>query len=200
MGWPALAAVGLGYLLGAFPTGALVGRLAGVDLRRRGSGSTGATNVLRVLGPGAGALVLAVDIGKGWLAARLAQRWAGPAWAPLAGLAAVGGHNYSVFLGGRGGKGVATGLGTLLALSPRALLLGAAAGLPAIALTRQVSLGSLVGTTTAAAAVGEHALAGERPAAYWLYAVGASGLIWYAHRDNIARLRAGTERRLGERA
>lgn len=200
MGWRVLACAALGYLLGAFPTGALLGRLAGVDLRQRGSGSTGATNVLRVLGPRAGALVLAVDIGKGWLAVIMARRWAGPAGAPLAGLAAMVGHNYSVFLGGRGGKGVATGLGTLLALSPRAVLLGAAASLPAIALTRHVSLGSLVGTTTAAAAVGERALAGRQPAAYWLYALGASGLIWYAHRENIARLRAGTERRLGERA
>ncbi|MBX6724365.1 MAG: glycerol-3-phosphate acyltransferase, partial [Dactylosporangium sp.] len=92
------------------------------------------------------------------------------------------------------------GLGSLLALAPSALALGAVAGVPAIALTRHVSLGSLLGTSTAAAALGGQTLARRAPATYLAYAVGATALIWYAHRENIARLRAGTERRLGERA
>ncbi|MBX5491104.1 MAG: glycerol-3-phosphate acyltransferase [Chloroflexi bacterium] len=200
MTWRGVACVALGYLLGAFPTGALVGRLRGVDLRQRGSGSTGATNAVRVLGPGAGAVVLAGDAFKGWLAATAGRHWGGVRWAPLAALAALVGHNYSLFLGGRGGKGVATGLGSLLALAPSALALGAVAGVPAIALTRHVSLGSLLGTSTAAAALGGRTLAGRAPATSLAYVVGATALIWYAHRENIARLRAGTERRLGERA
>src|SRR5262245_4852823 len=101
-----LALLALAYLLGAIPTGALVGRAYGVDLRARGSQRTGATNALRLLGRRAGALVLAGDALKGLVAVALARRLGGGPWLPpLAALAAVVGHVYSVFLGGGGGRG-----------------------------------------------------------------------------------------------
>src|SRR5205809_1724601 len=113
----------LAYLVGAVPTGALVARLHGVDLTQHGSRRTGATNALRVLGKPAAALVLGGDVLKGvlagWVVGRLVPHDASGA---VAALVAVIGHTYSVFLGGRGGRGVATGLGGLLALSPPALL------------------------------------------------------------------------------
>src|SRR6476646_8460686 len=119
--WAALLL--LAYLIGAVPTGALVARVHGVDLTQHGSRRTGATNALRVLGKPAAALVLGGDVLKGvlavWVAGRLGRHDAGGA---VAALVAVIGHTYSVFLGGRGGRGVATGLGSLLALSPPSLL------------------------------------------------------------------------------
>src|SRR3954470_20656776 len=119
----------LAYFLGAIPTGALVARVHGVDLSQHGSRRTGATNALRVLGKPAAALVLGGDVLKGvlavWLVGRLARHDLGSA---VAALVAVVGHTYSVFLGGHGGRGVATGLGGLLALSPPALLVAAGGG------------------------------------------------------------------------
>src|SRR5579883_2189488 len=166
------------YLLGAFPTGALVARARGVDLTQHGSRRTGATNALRVLGKRAAAGILLGDALKGVLAVLLARRCLRSDWAPpVAALLAMTGHTYSVFLGGKGGRGVATGLGALLALSPGALLVAAVAGVGTIAGTRIVSLGSLAG-----------ALAG------------GAGFLLYSHRDNVARLLAGTERRLGQPA
>ena len=195
-----LLLVVLGYLLGAFPTGALVARLYGVDLRQQGSRSTGATNALRVLGKPAGAAVLGVDVLKGWLAVYLARRWGGSGWAVrLAGAAAVVGHSYSVFLGGRGGKSVATGLGSLLALRPSACAAAAGVALPIIGATRYVSLGSLAGASVGALVLSASAARGRAGRADLLYAATVSGLIWWRHRENIERLLAGTERRLGER-
>src|SRR5437764_128820 len=144
--WPVL--VLLAYFIGAIPTGALVARVHGIDLTQHGSRRTGATNALRVLGKPAAALVLGGDVLKGmlavWVGGRLVQHEGGGA---VAALVAVIGHTYSLFLGGRGGRGVATGLGSLFALSPLALLWAAASGLATMAATRYVSLGSLVGAT-----------------------------------------------------
>src|SRR5687768_6840559 len=149
-GWILLVA----YLVGAIPIGAMVARAHGVDLTQHGSRRTGATNALRVLGKRAAVLVLVGDALKGVAAVQLAQRCGGSSWAPpLAALAAMGGHTYSIFLGGRGGRGVATGLGALLALSPSALLTAAVAGVGAVAATRYVSLGSLLGALAGAGAV-----------------------------------------------
>ncbi len=197
--WLALAA--MAYLLGAFPSGALVARAYGVDLTRRGSQRTGATNALRVLGKRAAIGILVADALKGLLATRLARACVGSDWAPpVAALLAMTGHTYSVFLGGKGGRGVATGLGALLALSPGALLVAAVAGVSTIAATRLVSLGSLAGAVAGAGALAVQAVWGRAPRSYCLFALGGAAFLVYSHRDNVARLLAGTERRLGQPA
>jgi acyl phosphate:glycerol-3-phosphate acyltransferase len=197
--WAALAL--FAYLIGAVPTGALVARAYGVDLTQHGSQRTGATNALRVLGKPAAALVLGGDVLKGllavWLAGRVVPHDAGR---PLAALTAVIGHTYSVFLGGRGGRGVATGLGGLLALSPASLLWAAVGGLGTMAATRYVSLGSLVGAATGGVALAWRVGRGTAPRAYLLYALAGPVFLVYSHRDNIQRLLNDSERRLGERA
>jgi len=201
----ALAAVAAGYLLGAVPIGLLVGRIAGnVDVRDVGSRRTGATNVTRTLGMGWGAVVLLLDIAKGVgavLLARLLFRDGAPGeWiAAAAGLAAVIGHNWSVLIGFRGGRGVATTGGGLIGLAPLAVL----AVVPIMVLivwrTRFVSAASLAGAAGAmvATAVLAAANVGTWPA--FAYAVAAGSLVIASHGDNIARLRDGTERRIGER-
>jgi glycerol-3-phosphate acyltransferase PlsY len=200
-----LAAVVIGYLLGAIPSGVIVGRLAGrVDLREHGSRRTGTTNALRVLGPVAAGLVLALDIAKGAAAVLIAQRLAesdpSAAWiGAVAGAAAIVGHTWSVFIGFGGGRGVATAGGALAAMSPLIVALL----VPIIALviwrTRYVSLGSIVGAIASPLVATALAVAGWAPVAAIGLALGAAVLITVRHADNITRLRAGTERRLGQR-
>jgi glycerol-3-phosphate acyltransferase PlsY len=197
-----LAALVVGYLLGAIPTGALVARLyRQVDLTRVGSRRTGATNVLRTLGPGAAAVVFLGDFFKGTAAVLLASAFTGgDSWAmALAGMVAVFGHAYSPFIGFRGGRGVTTGLGGLLPISPGAAGLGLLVGAATIAATRYVSLGSILGTSAAALALIAWSLTPGHSIAYVVFAVVVAGFIVIAHRDNIERLRRGTERRLGKR-
>lgn len=199
---PYVLAALLGYLIGSIPTGALVARLyGGVDLTKVGSKRTGATNVLRTLGPVAAALVLLGDISKGVAAVLLCALVAAPdAWTQsAAGLAAVLGHAYSPFLGFKGGRGVATGLGGLLALSPPSAGLATVVGIVTIAATRYVSLGSILGTLVGAGALAFGALSGRGPAGHLVFALGVGTFIVVAHHDNIERLLHGTERRLGER-
>ena len=200
----AAAAVAAGYLIGAIPIGLLVGRLVGdVDLREHGSRRTGATNATRALGMRWGALVLLLDVGKGVAAvllARLLYPGDGAEWvAAAAGLAAVIGHNWSVFIGFSGGRGVATTGGGLLALAPVAV----AAVLPLMVLivwaTRYVSAASLAGAIGAMLATALLAWSGTGSWPAFGYALLAGSVVIASHRDNIARLRAGTERRLGER-
>ena len=196
-----LVLVLVAYFLGAFPTGALVARAHGVDLTQYGSRRTGATNALRVLGRRAGVMVLGGDALKGLLGVALARRYGGTAWLPpLAALVAMAGHTYSIFLGGKGGRGVATGLGALLGLSPAALVAAAVAGVGTIAASRYVSLGSLVGAMVGGAALGVQAAQGQVPRPYLLYAAGGAAFLLQSHRDNLVRLLDGTERRLGEAA
>ncbi|MCC7106301.1 MAG: glycerol-3-phosphate 1-O-acyltransferase PlsY [Chloroflexi bacterium] len=192
----------IGYLFGSIPSGALVARSAGgPDLRRVGSGRTGATNVLRTLGKKAAAVVFIADFVKGALAVGLVHLLTGGdevSQAAAAALAVVG-HVYSPFMGFKGGRGVTTGLGGLLALAPAA---GAAAlvfGSVAIVLTRYVSLGSIVGAVVGALGVILLVTAHLEPAPYAVYAVAVAAFIVVAHHDNIGRLFSGTERRLGER-
>lgn len=200
-------AAALAYLLGALPFGLLVGRLVrGIDLRRHGSGRTGTANALRTLGPKAAAAVLALDLAKGVVAVvatRLivgafdpgAAEWA----AAVAGVAAVIGHVMSVFIGFRGGRGVATTAGALVALSPLALGI---VGPPALALmwfSRYVSLGSVIGSLASPVVVGALVLLDAAGIPALAYAVASSAVVVVAHRDNIARLRAGTERKIGQR-
>jgi glycerol-3-phosphate acyltransferase PlsY len=203
-----LAAAALaGYLLGSTPSGVLVGRLFGnVDPRMHGSGKTGATNVLRTLGPGPALLVVTMDAAKGAIAILLARfvfMPAGPdisvalqGWAEAcAGFAALLGHNYSLFLKFTGGRGVATGAGTMLAISPFVFLVAIIAFIVPIATTRYVSLGSIL--ACAAAGITDIVLAvlGLDSPQHAIYiAAGAAFIIW-SHHDNIQRLLSGTERK-----
>ena len=193
-----LLAVPLAGLLGAIPFGVLITRLLGAeDPRRSGSGNIGATNVLRTSGWKSGVPTLLLDVLKGAAAVLLARRLASPADAPAlesaAALAAALGHMYSPFTGFRGGKGVATGLGAYAVLLPGPTALAALVFLLAAALTRYVSLASIL----AAAAL---PLAGAwmgRPAVVYTLCGAASLLVICKHRDNIGRLARGEENRIG---
>ncbi len=199
--------VAIGYLVGAVPVGVIVGRLvAGVDIRRHGSRRTGATNALRTLGARWAMVVFALDLAKGLLAVLLARALyaAGPPGSPewvaaAAGVAAVVGHNWSAFIGFSGGRGVATAAGGLLALSPLTLAIVAPIVAAIVWRTRYVSLGSLTAAAVAVGVTAGLAAAGLGSSAAVGYALAAGALVWFAHRDNIERLRAGTERRIGER-
>jgi glycerol-3-phosphate acyltransferase PlsY len=197
-----LLALILGYLLGSIPSGALVARVYGkVDLTQVGSRRTGATNVLRTLGPGAAAIVFLGDLLKGAAAVLIARAlWPDDTWAiAVAGTAAVLGHAYSPFIGFKGGRGVTTGLGAMLAIAPVAALVAAVVGIVTIATTRYVSLGSILGTLVASVAVIVLTVVYRSPVAYAAFAAVVGAFIVIAHHDNIDRLRHGTERRLGER-
>lgn len=191
------AALVLAYLLGSIPAGAWVARGRGVDIQQVGSGNTGATNVLRTLGWAPAVIVALFDIFKGALAVILARLVFDDALTPaLCGLLAVLGHNFSVFLRFRGGKGVATTLGTFIAIDPVIGLGAMAVGFVCIVLTRFVSAGSMIGGVTALVL----AVALTRPV--WMIGIVAvlAGLLVWRHRDNILRLGSGTERRFGEKA
>lgn len=204
----AAAIVALSYLLGALPFGIVAGRLAGgVDLRQHGSGRTGATNTLRTLGPGWAAAVLLLDVAKGAVVVLLARVAYQPdgfvavEWlAAAAGLAAVTGHNWSIFIGFRGGRGVATTGGGLLAMTPLSVVVLIPIMLLVIWRTRYVSAGSLVGGASAPVVAAIFAALGLTGWSAVGYAGVAGLLVIVSHRDNIARLRAGTERRIGEKA
>jgi acyl phosphate:glycerol-3-phosphate acyltransferase len=199
-----MAAV-VGYLLGSIPTGMIVARVyRNVDLTAYGSGRTGATNVLRTLGSGAAAIAFAGDFLKGLLAVAVARyviAFGDPQipWLELiAAIAAVLGHSYSMFIGFKGGRGVVTGFGATIVAAPVPMLIALVVGAVCIAATRYVSLGSVVGSALAGVLLCVQAvLTGEPAWALWGVLVG--GFIVVAHRDNIERLLAGTERKLGER-
>jgi glycerol-3-phosphate acyltransferase PlsY len=207
-----LLAAGVGYLLGSIPSGVIVARLFGnVDPRTQGSGKTGATNVLRTLGPGPAVLVAVLDILKGVAAVLLARYLIYPLGADatlaqhnlqataeaIAAFAALLGHNFSIFLGFKGGRGVATGGGTIFAITPIAGLIGVTAMAIPIAVTRYVSLGSIVGAIVTGVAALILALTGHDYLPHAIYALVGGGFVVYAHRDNIQRLLNGTERRIG---
>jgi glycerol-3-phosphate acyltransferase PlsY len=191
-----------GYLLGAIPTGYLLGRwLAGVDLREHGSGSTGATNTMRVLGARGFAATLRLDVAKAASAILLARALgAGEIGECLAAIAAIVGHNWSAFIGFSGGRGVACSIGAMLLLYWPGALIGIFAAAALIYATRYVSLGSIAGTIlgliATLVAVGQGAL--PQPVA--LFALATAAIVIVQHRGNIGRLLAGTERKIGQRA
>jgi acyl phosphate:glycerol-3-phosphate acyltransferase len=187
----------IGYLFGSIPFAFLLSRgLAGVDLRRTGSGNVGSSNVLRTSGVGAAILVLVLDVAKGAGSVLVADRWAAGGTAPAAaGLAAIVGHVYPIWLRFRGGKGVATACGVFSVLTPWATLLSLALFLVTVWTTRFVSLGSLA----AALVLGPIAYTLGASRASVLAAAGAAALIVFRHRSNMSRLRAGTEHRIGQR-
>jgi acyl phosphate:glycerol-3-phosphate acyltransferase len=187
------------YFMGAFPTSYVVGRATrGIDLRRHGSGNLGATNAFRVLGWKAATPIFVVDIAKGFIPAFFFPRLDGAdliAWTLAYGAAAIIGHVFSVFVGFRGGKGVATGAGVFLALSPIAVLAGLALWTLLVFTTGYVSLGSIAAAAVLPVLV---AATGAPPAVLGLSVVLAAFVI-YAHRANISRLRRGEEHRFRRR-
>jgi glycerol-3-phosphate acyltransferase PlsY len=185
------------YLVGSIPMGVLVARLTGgVDPRTVGSGRTGGTNALRAMGPARGVAVGLLDVAKGAVPILVAT-WAGasPLVGALTGLAALTGAWKSVFLHFHGGRGVATGVGGMAAVSVPVVLIAMPVFFGVIAITRYVSLGSLLGTAFGALVSVVFVVLGWLDAAWLVYTIPGVALVWYAHRDNIARLRAGTERR-----
>jgi len=187
------AVAALALLCGSIPFGLLLTRAAGLgDIRAIGSGNIGATNVLRTGRRGLAAATLLLDAGKGVAAVQLAALLFGSAWMPLAAISAVVGHCFTPWLGFRGGKGVATGLGVLLALDWR---LGAAACATWLAVafaTRISSAGAL-----AAFALSPLAAAWLLPAYWWVAPACIAALVWWRHDANIRRIVAGTEPRIG---
>ena len=202
----AAALIGIAYLIGAVPFGMLAGRLAGgIDLRRHGSQRTGATNALRTLGLRWAAAVFILDVAKGAAAVLLTRALyqAGPPGSPewvaaAAGVAAVVGHNWSAFIGFAGGRGVATSAGGLLVLSPWTLLMLVPIVAAVVWRTRFVSLGSLTAAVAAPLITGVLASLSIVGWATAAYALVAGLLIVVSHRDNVSRLRSGTERRIDE--
>lgn len=195
----------LGYVLGAIPFGLLIGRWTrGIDLRAYGSHKTGATNALRTLGARAAAGVFVLDVAKGAaavLAARLlfggdeTTEWA----AALAGVAAIVGHNWSAFIGFTGGRGVATSAGAMAAMSPWTLVILLPIVVAVIWRSRYVSLGSVTGALGAPIITAVLAGLGAASVPAVAYAIASGLLVTVSHADNIARLRAGTERRIGQK-
>ena len=200
-GWAHLEALSfstalLAYLLGSIPFGLILTRMAGLgDIRAVGSGNIGATNVLRTGRRGLAAGTLLLDGAKGALAVALAGWLFGVVWMPLAAICAVVGHCFPVWLRFRGGKGVATGLGVLLALDWRMGAAACAVWLAVFAATRISSAGALAAFAVAPV------LAGFLLPPYWFVApLAVAALVWWRHHANIARLIAGTEPRVGRRA
>lgn len=185
------------YVVGSIPFGYITGRLwAGIDIRTAGSGNIGATNVMRTLGVIPALLVLFLDAAKGWACVAAAMRLGlGDAWIAGAALAVVAGHNWSLFLKLKGGRGVATALGVLVGLAPYAALALAAVFIVVVAISRYVSLGSIVASLLLPLAL----LLNGKPAVY-IYA-GAVLSAWaiIRHIPNIRRLLTGTEHRFGVR-
>ena len=186
------------YLIGAIPVGFLIARAAGgIDIRGKGSGTIGATNVLRTLGPMPAVLTLLGDIVKGFAAVRVAEIFGpDPAWGAAGALLAIVGNCWPVFLRFRGGKGVATALGAFLALTPAAIVPAAVVWIVTVAAFRYVSLASILASVTLP--LGGWILG--YPSIYAASAACAAALILWRHHENVKRLLAGTERRLGQRA
>jgi glycerol-3-phosphate acyltransferase PlsY len=180
------------YLIGSIPCGYLIGRMKGVDLRRQGSGNIGATNAFRILGLETGLFVFFCDAAKGFIPVLIVNNIFGPYWGVGAGLAAVVGHDWSVFLGFRGGRGVATGAGVLIALMPGVVLIAFVIWLLVVLISGYVSLGSIIATL----AVPIIALFLHVPWVYFIFAVPTPILVVIRHLPNIRRLQNGTESRI----
>ena len=197
-----LLLIPIAYLLGSIPSGYLAGRwLAGIDIREHGSGSTGATNVLRHVGKTPALIVFLVDVFKGSAAVLVAKQLLGGdahGWLVAAGLLALAGHIWPIWLKGKGGKAVATGLGMLLGLLPAVGLASLGIFLLVLSFSRIVSLSSVVAALALPALIW---IAGySQTTAYMGLGVLAALLVVWRHRGNIKRLLAGTEPKIGKRS
>ena len=189
---PVLALVAA-YLIGAIPFGFLLVKwTTGADIRASGSGNIGATNVLRATGWKTGAATLLLDIAKGYFAVWLVGRMSGDsaAWMSAAALAVMAGHAYPIFLGGKGGKAVASFVGAYLCLTPLPLAATLVVFAVMVAATRHISVGSIVGAGAFPLAVW---LISHPPLPVLLAAIVSGAFIVYRHQENMQRLRAGTE-------
>ena len=197
-----LIAVG-SYLIGSIPFGYLAGRLCGIDIRTKGSGNIGATNALRVLGKKWGYSVFLLDFLKAWLPVKLALGWGialmvHPASAPgaLAGLCALLGHSFPIWLSFKGGKGIASSAGVMVGLFSLAVFLVCLGmWLLLFTVTRYVSIASIVAAVSLPAAVGILVLLHRADWLGFTVSVVMAALAIWRHRSNIVRLRAGTEPR-----
>jgi acyl phosphate:glycerol-3-phosphate acyltransferase len=198
---PPAAGLVLAYLVGSIPSAFLAGKAKGVDLRTVGSGNLGATNVFRTLGWKIGLTVYIADCLKGFLPVALLPGVTGTAtdigWRIAYGVAAIAGHVKPVFLLGKGGgKGVATASGVFLALAPLAMLFSMLSFAAVVAATGYVSLGSLISAVVLVCAV---AIRGTGGAPLLITVTLVALFVFWTHRANIERLRAGTEHRFGKR-
>jgi len=183
----------LAYLIGSIPFGVVIGRLFyGVDVRQHGSGNVGTTNVFRVLGKKAGVAVLILDMLKGYIPGVIAAWLFHPWFAIFIAAAPVVGHMYSVFLRFKGGKGIATGAAAVAALVPLVFLIVVSVWVILVLTTRYVSVASLAATTL----VPVLTIAFGEPLPYQIAGVLVAVVIWWAHRGNLKRLRAGEENRV----
>ena len=183
----------IAYLVGSIPFGVVIGKLFyGVDVRDHGSGNVGTTNVFRVLGKKAGVAVLVCDMLKGYVPAAIAAAVFNPWFAIFIAAAPVVGHIYSVFLKFKGGKGIATGAAVVLALVPLVFAIILAVWIVLVLTTRYVSVASLA----AASLVPVLAIVFDEPLPYKIAGVLVAVLVWWAHRGNVHRLRAGEENRV----
>jgi glycerol-3-phosphate acyltransferase PlsY len=203
----------IAYLLGAIPFGLILGKLiARIDISKHGSGNIGGTNVLRTVGTEAAIGVVVLDVGKAVLAVTLAKLLMGDDVFPiinfpidwriaqiLAGLMVMAGHNWSIYIKFRGGKGVATYFGSLLPMSPAAALFGGILCILIATFTRYVSLGSILGSLAAMCMLIALILIYEFSPVYLIYSIIGIIMIAYQHRSNISRLQNRTERRLGDK-
>jgi glycerol-3-phosphate acyltransferase PlsY len=211
-----IAVAVIGYLLGAIPFGIIISRLtANLDITRHGSGNIGGTNVMRILGLGPGALVMILDLAKAFASVIVARLiFTGgvtlfigfpPLDNPMqsiaettAALAAMAGHNWSVYIKFRGGKGVSSYFGSWLALFPLIALIGGVVTIITVVISRLMSRASMLGSIAAVCALMVLTIWYGVSPAYLIYSVLATGLIVYQHRTNIVRLQTGTEMKLDE--
>ena len=185
------------YLLGSISWGLIMGKLKqGVDIRRHGSGSTGTTNVLRLLGVRMAAIVLVADISKGIIAVLVAKLANNLLLEALAALFVVAGHNWPVFSRFRGGRGITAAVGSLAMLAPIVAALALAAFVPIVSFSRYVSLASISAVIVAVAAMPIMVTLDLAPWQYLVYTTAGGPLIIWRHRGNIQRLINGTENRL----
>lgn len=184
------------YLLGSIPFGYIVAKyLKGIDIRKYGSGNIGATNIMRAIGTGPAILVFTADVFKGIIPVIITHRlMPDSAWmAVVSGLVAIVGHSLSVFLGFRGGKGVATSLGVIIGFSPVIALIGFASWIIIVAISRYVSLASIIAPIIICTLM----LVFKMPVEYFIFSVIATSFIIIKHKSNISRLLQGNENKWG---
>jgi glycerol-3-phosphate acyltransferase PlsY len=199
MWWAFIVVAVIGYLLGSIPAGLIAGKVTrGIDVRDYGSGKTGVTNVLRILGLRVSLLVAITDIAKGAVPVVIARVLVDDAYGQtVAGLAALVGHNWPLYAGFRGGRGVATSWGGLLGMSPLVALIMVPVGLVIAAISRYMSVMSISGSVITALTLVVLAALGLQPWAYAVYGLLAGGLVVVMHRANLERLLGGREPKIG---